>query len=641
MKNKTKDSAFKGAEIRINELKMTWKMLSFVGIACIALQILIFTSAVYYLCDHEKIMFLVKYEYAKFVRMLMLDPLLNVQIDGQTFPTLASNLVRSSAGVMILQAMIVKINFIATCSFGSWFLYPFLIGYFRNIATRSTQVEHIRGPQLLEASVLKKQLKKEKMTCRLPLGEILIPISYEPEHIFIVGKTRVGKTVAIMQQIALLRKQNVKAVIYDLKGEYTAKFFDPKKDFLMNPLDTRCSGWTITNEIKTKMDLISVAQSLIPPGGGDEKFWNTAAQNVKVGLESAGIMSGKKTNADFWRAVTGTVKEIADTIKNVDGGQAGYTYIQDAGSKQALSVIAVLMGYCSFYEYAAHADGDFSIDRWLRQEEGSFIFLTGREEIQDTLKPMLSLFIDLLGKKLLSMPEEETRRIFFMLDEFGSLQRLPTIKRLLTVGGSKNATVEIGIQDISQLQKLYGNEDATTIFNSCGNNLVLNIADPDTADFFSRRFGRYQYWDTNETQSMGVADNRDGITLSRQKFLEDLILPSEIQMLKKRQGFVKIPEHNPCRVHIPITSANNLPNINKDFIMKPGFNLEEIKLKQEKIRADFLEAAEYLANVEKQKLEAAGSDTGNTDTTGIVKKDVENELVLVQPDMVNEMLLND
>lgn len=328
-----------------------------------------------------------------------------------------------------------------------------------------------------------------------------------------------------------------KMIEAEFSSEYTAKFYDPKKDFLMNPLDTRCTGWTITNEIKTKMDLISVAQSLIPPGGGDEKFWNSAAQNVKVGLESAGIMSGKKTNADFWKAVTGTVKEIADTIKNVDGGQAGYTFIQDASSKQALSVIAVLMSYCSFYEYAAHSDGDFCIDTWLRQEEGGFIFLTGREEIQDTLRPMLSLFIDLLGKKFLSLPDEESRRIFFMLDEFGSLQRLPTIKRLLTVGGSRGATVEIGIQDFSQLQKLYGQEDATTIFNSCGNNLVLNVSDPDTAEFFSRRFGKFQYWDTNETQSMGVANNRDGITLSRQKFLEDLILPSEIQMLPKRQGY--------------------------------------------------------------------------------------------------------
>lgn len=228
-----------------------------------------------------------------------------------------------------------------------------------------------------------------------------------------------------------------------------------------------------------------------------------------------------------------------------------------------------------------------------------------------------------------------------MLDEFGSLQRLPTIKRLLTVGGSRGATVEIGIQDFSQLQKLYGQEDATTIFNSCGNNLVLNVSDPDTAEFFSRRFGKFQYWDTNETQSMGVANNRDGITLSRQKFLEDLILPSEIQMLPKRQGYVKLPEHNPCRVQIPIMALNNMPNINKDFIMKPGFDLEEIKLKQEKIMADFLEAAEFLANLEKQKLDSGESDASGPDATGIVKKVAENEVEQAQPNMVNEMLLND
>jgi type IV secretory pathway TraG/TraD family ATPase VirD4 len=47
--------------------------------------------------------------------------------------------------------------------------------------------------------------------------------------------------------------------------------------------------------------------------------------------------------------------------------------------------------------------------------------------VQDTLKPILSLFIDLIGRRLLSMKDDYHRRIFFFLDELGTLQKLSSI----------------------------------------------------------------------------------------------------------------------------------------------------------------------------------------------------------------------
>ena len=52
---------------------------------------------------------------------------------------------------------------------------------------------------------------------------------------------------------------------------------------------------------------------------------------------------------------------------------------------------------------------------------GWMIFITNYADVKDTLKPILSLFIDLMGRKLLSMADSTQRRVFFLVDEFGTL----------------------------------------------------------------------------------------------------------------------------------------------------------------------------------------------------------------------------
>jgi hypothetical protein len=156
----------------------------------------------------------------------------------------------------------------------------------------------------------------------------------------------------------------------------------------------------------------------------------------------------------------------------------------------------------------------------------------------------------------------------------------PKVGQYCTPIHSKGAIVIIGIQDLAALQKIYGREGSTTIFNSCGSTLVLNVADPDTAKFLSRRFGETQWWDANENHSMGVEDGRDVLSISRQKRIEALVLDSEIMSLPKLKGYLKIPEQNPVLITLEIKEANNLPVVNQAFEMKEGLTLADIVLKE-------------------------------------------------------------
>jgi hypothetical protein len=66
------------------------------------------------------------------------------------------------------------------------------------------------------------------------------------------------------------------------------------------------------------------------------------------------------------------------------------------------------------------------------------------------MRPYLSLFADLCSKQLLALHENSNpaSKFYLNLDEMGNMQRLPSVKRLLTAGRSKGVVVSIEILDL-------------------------------------------------------------------------------------------------------------------------------------------------------------------------------------------------
>ena len=65
------------------------------------------------------------------------------------------------------------------------------------------------------------------------------PECTETQHTIVSGTTGPGKTVLISDLVAQIRARGKRCVIYDKMESYTAAFFDPALDVLMNPLDAR------------------------------------------------------------------------------------------------------------------------------------------------------------------------------------------------------------------------------------------------------------------------------------------------------------------------------------------------------------------------------------------------------------------
>lgn len=461
-----------------------------------------------------------------------------------------------------------------------FFAYPYAISKFKARSANQSSTKYLSGAGLLGSSEFVQQIGRGD----LPIGSFRLPVNEENKHCLAIGRPGTGKTVLMSQVVERLIQRQGKAMIYDFKGDYTERFYDPSRDILFNPLDDRSIGWCVFDDIKTKLDINSVASSLIPPVLSGESFWHDGARAVFSGILHYLWQSDVKSNQDIWLGVTAPGKRIHEWLNEIPEGKNGFRYIEDYNSKQAIGVLSTLMQYASVFEYMKDGGDKFSVTEWLENGVPGFIYVTNQADTQDTLKPILSLFIDLLGKKLLSLPDDLQRRIFFLLDEFGTLQRLSSITQLLVASRSKGGSCWLGVQDIGQLKKLYTHDTATTIINACGTAVMFAVSDPDTAQYLVRKIGDTEILETEETLSMGVADYRDGVSMTQRRKRQPLLLNSQLMNLPDLQAYAKVP-NNPF---ITLTNfrVRNYPRRTTPFIIRRDLILDSIVEKQQFLQAN-------------------------------------------------------
>ncbi len=423
----------------------------------------------------------------------------------------------------------------------AWLLLPILWGKAARTAETLRSRTYLRGSRIDEAPTLH---APRSLSHGLALGNVWLSRHDEIRHVFTIGRPGVGKTVlfhAALEQL-LMRREDAKLLIYDFKGDYFSRFARPG-DLLFNPMDARSVSWNIFDDLEDVMDIDAVCQSLIPESRDEEKFWIDSARAVLSGILHYCWRAGTRTNAAIWEWVTRPTKDLAAALASIPEGQRGWKAIEDASSKQALGVMATLMLYAKPFEYMAYWSGGWSVRGWISALGPSVLYVSNTPRVKDTLKPILSLCIDLLGRTLLSMPDDLQRRVYFIIDEFGTLQRLSTITDLLTLSRSKGGSVWLGIQDIGQIDKVYHRDLRQTIINACGNTVVFALADPETQRYVSQLIGEVEYEDPDLYHSI-AGDQHGSFSFRRHMKTALLMLPSELQSLPDLTCLIRTSSSN-------------------------------------------------------------------------------------------------
>lgn len=568
---KDKNSSYKGFEILLNTISLKVKMLG-IMIAMTFLVQLVACLLIVYLFYYKEAELVMKYAAAS-LKAIAPGSTVTIFQDGRPLKVSSIAFVKIARPYVLANLKQFMMLFLYTA-----LIYPlgFIVirKYLRGKTKEQIEGKHIRGSRLISSDDLNKQMAKNNEQVDLPIGELRQPVRVEPEHTFVVGRAGTGKTQCIGAVLARLKQRQGKGIIYSYKADdYLCKFFSPDSDLIFNPLDRRCIGWNIFNEIETQMDIDAIAASLIPtPANTREAYFYNTAREVFVSILLYLYKNNLRTNADIWNMITIETAMLADLLKNTQGCEAGYKHIEDPESKTTKNIISTLIEHTTCFRYMTDINGDFRIQGWLENNNSGFIFIANNPDAEATLRPVISLFIDLLMRRLLALSDDRDRRIFFFLDELGTLQKLTSITKLITLSRSKGGCAWLGIQDIGQIDEVYGYNLRQTIINSCGTSVILAAKDPQTAEYLSNLIGDQERLEKMESVSFGRSVMRDGNNIAEQVSTSRLIMPSELTSMPALTALVKFPGYDWSKTNIPV---RNYPVKTEALVVKEGVSLNK------------------------------------------------------------------
>lgn len=390
---------------------------------------------------------------------------------------------------------------------------------------------YLRGSQLVSAKKLAR-MTTEKNQKQITIAGVPIPIDAEPRHLLISGSTGTGKSVGITEMIGGIIRRRDRAIIIDPDGSMLSRFYFPG-DIVLNPFDTRSPGWSIFNEIWNTYDYERIALSLIPTSDNKQtEEWNGYARQLFSETARKLSMIGKANTAELlqWLLVA-----PVDDLKALLTGTAAQGFFQEGAERAFGSVRFILTSFLTPHKYMS--EGNFSLRDWLAKGKGN-LYITWREDMTASLRPLISAWADIICSAILSLPADANRRIWMSLDELATLERLSSLEDALTKGRKYGLRVVAALQSTSQLDEKYGVHGAT-ILRSCFRNMMVlggTRIDSKTSEDLSKALGEHE---VERKQTSHSSSNRgDSSNQSTKPVKERLVLPAEIAGLPDLTGYL-------------------------------------------------------------------------------------------------------
>ncbi|MGI4753251.1 MAG: type IV secretion system DNA-binding domain-containing protein [Janthinobacterium lividum] len=413
--------------------------------------------------------------------------------------------------------------------------------WYRGIKTIGSQ--KLRGMDYVEASELTKILTKEKVASHIKFAGLPIVKDSERQHILITGTTGTGKTNMLNELLPQIRGKSEKAIIVDMTGSYVDKFYDRALgDIILNPFDARTSNWLPWNDIVDTEDFDDLASHFSSNNGmGRNSFFDRTAELVLA--EALKKYAVNRDLKELLRITTySSNAEFAEAFK--DTAVAGM--INNSAPETSTGVQATLSKNIAALKHLAPI-GDFSIRQWCNDEDNkSWLFLTALPSQRATLSPLLSAWIGVALKSLMSRDIGCTiENLWFIMDELPALGKINSLNTALAESRKYGGCFVAGIQNIFQLDKIYGSPAANDLLDLFNSKFIFRVGDQQTAHRSAMMLGEQEIRKTQESLSYGSNTIRDGVNINTIEQKKMQVLPAEIMSLPNLSCFVKLAGHYP------------------------------------------------------------------------------------------------
>lgn len=389
----------------------------------------------------------------------------------------------------------------------------------------------LKGPEMLTPGQFNKTVKGDGIGFKTDgmKAMLRIPARAEAQHIQVIGDTGAGKSSLLFQVLRQVRSRGDSAIVYDPAREFVKRFYNPERsDVILNPLDKRCPYWGPAEELRSRSEAKALAASLFqPPQDKKGEFFIESPQKIFAFLMAYGptpeeLVEWMSNPAEIDRRLQGT--EHAHLIDR-------QAHQQRAGVLASLGLVADSLRLLPKRD---EGNGSWTATEWAEKRQG-WIFLTSLPAEREALRPLQSLWIDWLVLRLLNEPTEAQKRVWFIIDELASLQKLPQLHTAITEARKSRNPVVLGFQGKAQLEYLYGHL-AEVMLSQPATNIWLTTKEPKAGQWVSEFIGKVEIERLRETHFDGTRSGRN-FSLDRQ--VEPLVLESEISGLADLHAFMK------------------------------------------------------------------------------------------------------
>ncbi|EFR6141838.1 type IV secretion system DNA-binding domain-containing protein [Salmonella enterica] len=461
---------------------------------------------------------------------------------------LYSNLLRS----LLYSALIALI--------AAWYLFRFVLKKGKD----ESKEEHVRGAKAVGINDLiaaaNDRVKEDGRPSRISIAGVPLIRFQENSGIAMIGSPGTGKSTTARDVLRQARGLRQKAVLYDISGEFTKRFYRPGKDVILNVFDTRSHSWDFWAEGKNPAMYDRLAKAAIPDhNSGGDPFWTEAPRLLFSALLEQLGRRFKQPKVEHLMNII--LRMSNDKIAKVVATTDARNVMNLELDKLAGSVRAVITAYTRNFKHLALPTGPrFSFREWAHDEDSdAWVFITVRDDMKETLKPMMTMMLESAMSAILTLEPSEDRLIVTGVDEAGTLHEIPSLCDFISTCRKFGGFPFLGFQSNAQAESTYGDKKAQILMDSIGSLAAFRINGVKGASWLAEQLGDQEVEKPNENTSYGANEVRDATTINRASKEQNLVLKSEIMSLPDNTCYLRLGRGLPvAKIKMPFDNMKLL-----------------------------------------------------------------------------------
>lgn len=417
-----------------------------------------------------------------------------------------------------------------------------IVGWIWRAGHRQRLDHVLRGNQIVEQDRLVSYLKRQERAGRITVAGIPLIKGTETSHILITGSPGTGKSTINYELLEQIRKSGDRCICYSPSGDFISWFYRDGKDHILNPFDERCPSWNLWAECTQPYHFDMVAAAIVPEPQRDP-FWNISARAV---ISALAQKMGHKKEHDLGKMLARLMQVDLKVLHQYLKGTDAAALMDESSEKAAAGVRMTAAAYAKSFSYLRQKAKEFHFREWVANDDGDeWVFLNARPDQINAVRPVLSAWLEIFTNALLSQTPNQDRRVWLVIDELPSLNKIPSLSQFLAQARKYGGCGVITFQQIAQLRESYGHDGAEALTGLCATWTCLRQNDPDTAKWTALSFGETEIMEAQQGLSYGANDMRDGVSLQQTRRNRPLILPTQISNLADLEGYIRMPGDAP------------------------------------------------------------------------------------------------